>query len=65
MKKLIALTTLLAVLIVAPAAPAFAYKRKRTVTVGVDPNVVVHQRQSLKRINGVWKVVEIIEEQRR
>ncbi len=38
MKKLIALTTLLAVLIVAPAAPAFAYKRKRTVTVGVDPN---------------------------
>jgi hypothetical protein len=29
-----------------------------------DPNEVVHQRQSLKRINGVWKVVEIIEEQR-
>jgi hypothetical protein len=29
-----------------------------------DPNEVVYQRQSLKRINGVWKVVEIIEEQR-
>jgi hypothetical protein len=29
-----------------------------------DPNEVVYQRQSLKRIGGVWKVVEIIEEQR-
>ncbi len=29
-----------------------------------DPNEVVHQRQSLKRLDGVWKVVEIIEEQR-
>lgn len=29
-----------------------------------DPNEVVYQRQSLKRINGIWKVVEIIEEQR-
>lgn len=29
-----------------------------------DPNRIVHQRQALKRINGIWKVVEIIEEQR-
>ena len=29
-----------------------------------DPNEVVQQRQSLKRIGGVWKVVEVIEEQR-
>jgi hypothetical protein len=29
-----------------------------------DPNEVIYQRQSLKRIDGVWKVVEIIEEQR-
>jgi hypothetical protein len=29
-----------------------------------DPNEVVYQRQSLKRIDGAWKVVEIIEEQR-
>jgi hypothetical protein len=29
-----------------------------------DPNEIVYQRQSLKRIDGVWKVVEIIEEQR-
>ncbi len=29
-----------------------------------DPNEVVHQRQSLKRVDGVWKVVEVIEEQR-
>src|SRR6266508_2087194 len=40
MKKLIALTIMLAVLIAVPAAPALAYKRKRTVTVGVDPNGV-------------------------
>lgn len=29
-----------------------------------DPNEVVYQRQSLKRSNGVWKVVEVIEEKR-
>jgi hypothetical protein len=29
-----------------------------------DPNEVVYQRQSLKRGNGVWKVVEVIEERR-
>jgi hypothetical protein len=29
-----------------------------------DPNEVVYQRQSLKRVGGVWKVVEVIEEQR-
>jgi hypothetical protein len=29
-----------------------------------DPNEVVYQRQSLKRIDGAWKVVEVIEEQR-
>jgi hypothetical protein len=29
-----------------------------------DPNEVVYQRQSLKRIDGVWKVVEVIEENR-
>jgi hypothetical protein len=29
-----------------------------------DPNEVIYQRQSLKRIQGVWKVVEVIEEQR-
>jgi hypothetical protein len=29
-----------------------------------DPNEVVYQHQSLKRINGVWKVVEVIEEKR-
>jgi hypothetical protein len=29
-----------------------------------DPNEVVYQRQSLKRINGAWKVVEVIEEKR-
>jgi hypothetical protein len=29
-----------------------------------DPNEVIYQRQSLKRIGGVWKVVEVIEEQR-
>ncbi len=29
-----------------------------------DPNQIVHQRQSLKRLGGVWKVVEVIEEQR-
>jgi hypothetical protein len=29
-----------------------------------DPNEVIYQRQSLKRIDGVWKVVEVIEERR-
>jgi hypothetical protein len=29
-----------------------------------DPNETVYQRQSLKRIGGVWKVVEVIEEKR-
>ena len=29
-----------------------------------DPNEVVYQRQSLKRIKGAWKVVEVIEEKR-
>lgn len=29
-----------------------------------DPNEVVYQRQSLRRTNGVWKVVEVIEERR-
>jgi hypothetical protein len=29
-----------------------------------DPNETVFQRQSLKRVGGVWKVVEVIEEQR-
>jgi hypothetical protein len=29
-----------------------------------DPNETVYQRQSLKRFDGVWKVVEVIEEQR-
>jgi hypothetical protein len=29
-----------------------------------DPNEIVHQRQTLKRLSGTWKVVEIIEEQR-
>lgn len=29
-----------------------------------DPNEVVNQRQSLKRVDGTWKVVEVIEEQR-
>jgi hypothetical protein len=29
-----------------------------------DPNEVVYQRQSLKRIDGAWKVVEVIEEKR-
>ena len=29
-----------------------------------DPNEVVYQRQSLRRINGSWKVVEVIEENR-
>jgi hypothetical protein len=29
-----------------------------------DPNEIVYQRQSLKRVGGVWKVVEVIEEQR-
>jgi hypothetical protein len=28
-----------------------------------DPNEIVRQRQSLKRVDGVWKVVEVIEEQ--
>ncbi len=37
MKKLAALTIMLALLIVMPAEPALAYKRKRTVTVGLDP----------------------------
>ena len=36
MRRLVALAMLLALLIVVPAAPALAYKRKRTVTVGVD-----------------------------
>jgi hypothetical protein len=29
-----------------------------------DPNELVYQRQTLKRLSGTWKVVEIIEEQR-
>jgi hypothetical protein len=29
-----------------------------------DPNEAVYQRQSLKRSDGVWKVVEVIEENR-
>jgi hypothetical protein len=29
-----------------------------------DPNERVYQRQTLKRLSGAWKVVEIIEEQR-
>jgi hypothetical protein len=29
-----------------------------------DPNEIVYQRQTLKRISEAWKVVEIIEEQR-
>jgi hypothetical protein len=29
-----------------------------------DPNEMVYQRQTLKRLSGIWKVVEIIEEQR-
>jgi hypothetical protein len=29
-----------------------------------DPNEIVYQRQTLKRISDAWKVVEIIEEQR-
>jgi hypothetical protein len=29
-----------------------------------DPNEVVYQRQSLRRIRGSWKVVEVIEEDR-
>lgn len=29
-----------------------------------DPNETVYQRQSLKRIGGAWKVVEVIEEKR-
>ncbi len=29
-----------------------------------DPNETVYQRQSLKRIDGAWKVVEVIEEKR-
>ncbi len=29
-----------------------------------DPNEIVYQRQTLKRVGGTWKVVEIIEEQR-
>jgi hypothetical protein len=29
-----------------------------------DPNEMVYQRQSLRRTNGVWKVVEVIEEKR-
>ncbi len=29
-----------------------------------DPNETIYQRQSLKRIGGVWKVVEVIEEKR-
>ncbi len=29
-----------------------------------DLNEVVYQHQSLKRINGVWKVIEVIEEKR-
>jgi hypothetical protein len=29
-----------------------------------DPNEMVYQRQTLKRLSGTWKVVEIIEEQR-
>jgi hypothetical protein len=28
-----------------------------------DPKEIVRQRQSLKRVDGVWKVVEVIEEQ--
>jgi hypothetical protein len=29
-----------------------------------DPNETIYQRQSLKRIGGAWKVVEVIEEKR-
>jgi hypothetical protein len=29
-----------------------------------DPNEMVYQRQTLRRLSGTWKVVEIIEEQR-
>jgi hypothetical protein len=29
-----------------------------------DPNEMIYQRQTLKRLRGTWKVVEIIEEQR-
>jgi hypothetical protein len=34
------------------------------VPVEPDPNEVVYQRQSLRRINGSWRVVEVIEENR-
>jgi hypothetical protein len=40
MKRLAAIAILLALLMVIPSAPALAYKRKRTVTVGVDPEGV-------------------------
>jgi hypothetical protein len=40
MRRLVAIIILLALLMVIPAAPAMAYKRKRTVTVGVDPEGV-------------------------
>jgi hypothetical protein len=36
MRRLLALALLLAMLVVVPAIPAFAYERKRTVSVGVD-----------------------------
>ena len=36
MRRLAAIATILALLMVIPSAPALAYKRKRTVTVGID-----------------------------
>ena len=36
MRRLAAIALLLALLMVIPSAPALAYKRKRTVTVGID-----------------------------
>jgi hypothetical protein len=40
MRRLAAIAILLALLMVIPSAPALAYKRKRTVTVGIDPEGV-------------------------
>src|SRR6266540_4372477 len=37
---------------------------KTGVPIEKDPNETVFQRQSLKRIDGAWKVVEVIEEKR-
>lgn len=41
MRRLAAIAILLALLMAIPSAPALAYKRKRTVTVGIDSGLFV------------------------